>query len=291
MLIGIHGRNDTKWEDPDKWVMNIGKIEAIKLLFETPISVYDAIKQENPNIFFLTRIFPDGLFGVNHRRPKPIDFLENVVPKMEDLYAYGVRYFEIGNEPNAREGWNGWGNTDEDARNYNDWYCIVTGQMQRYFKDIKIGFGGLAVPDAAHRDYTWLALCKDAIENSDFLCCHSYWQTTKNPISQHHKDVYFGENYKYYHKRYPSKEIIISESGDSSIQVAPYDVWRFSYDEQNLANQFYEWATEVQKCDYVKAIFPFLISSDSEEWQWFCWRRRSGELRKIVDACSNMQRG
>ena len=162
--VGVHGRNDTDFHENDYKAIREAKIEAIKMMTHTRVDVFKRLKSDNPNLEIITRLYDGPTFN-EHGHPSPEDFCRRIIPLMQQLQPYCIK-FEIHNEPNHLDRIEGWGDTDDDARNFNEWYLRVYDILKQYCPWAKLGFPGLAIP---HRDLEWIELCTPAVQKSDWL--------------------------------------------------------------------------------------------------------------------------
>ncbi|MGC9335864.1 MAG: N-acetylmuramoyl-L-alanine amidase, partial [Anaerolineae bacterium] len=188
------------------------------------------------------------------------------------LRPYTVK-FEIHNEPNHASGAEGWGASDDEAHAFRSWYMRVLGDLKKACPWAKFGFPGLAL-NHPHRDLAWLAICQDAVQASDWLGCHCYWQYD-NMFSEN-----WGTRFKLYHQRFPDKPIEITEFGDSTPNR--------SRDE--IAFQYIRYYAELNQYAYLGSASAFIASSPDPGWAGFVWRKESGEVLPVVDAVGNMER-
>jgi hypothetical protein len=274
--VGVHGRNDERFEEGDYQAIREAKIEVVKMMSHTRLEVFQRIKAENPGIEIITRLFYGGGFI------EPGQFIQRMIPVMGQLKPY-CTMFQIANEPNHVARIEGWGAEDADARNFNSWFLQVYAALKEAHPWAQLGFPGLAIPDAAHRDRAWLQICREAITRADWLGCHCYWQTPPNGGSVMLAD-HSGLCFKYYHEAYPDKVIHILECGNSNGQNPA-----FSTDENLYAEEYVTWLGEVFKYPYIGSASFFLLSSPDPAWHSFAWRR-DGRMTSIVSRIGAMVR-
>ncbi len=280
--VGLHGRNAEFFEEVDYQVVREARIETLKMMSETHPDVYKRLREENPDIEFIVRLRDDRM-GVN-QHPTPEEFVERMVPIMNRLRPFTAK-FEIHNEPNHLKRYEGWGDTDDDARDFNQWYQRVFRLLKERCPWSVLGFPGLAVP---HRDLEWVEICRPSVEMSDFLGVHCYWQTTPQELRNHLAD-FWGLRFKYYHEKFPNKIIDLLEAGNSNSQSSDPAVRAF-VNAEDVARQFVEYFQELFKYPYLNSASPFILSSPDPEWDWFAWRKESGEVKPVVAAVRDMSR-
>jgi hypothetical protein len=207
--VGLHGRNDQFFEEGDYQVIREARIETLKMMSLTDPLVFKRIRDDHPDMEFIVRLHDDRI-GEGHH-PTPQEFAERLIPIMKDLQPYATK-FEIHNEPNHQDRIEGWGDTDENARDFNQWYQRVFDLLKAECPWALLGFPGLAIP---HRDREWIEICRPSVEMSDFLGVHAYWQTTQQEPNNHLSRVW-GLRFKSYHALFPDKVIDILEAGNSN---------------------------------------------------------------------------
>ena len=268
--VGVHARNSVQFTESDYDLLRRAKIETLKMMSMTDPTVFGRVRQENSGIEFIVRLYDDRLRYTS--RPGPADFCNRMVPIINALRPYAIK-FEIHNEPNHAEGVEGWGASDDNARSFRTWYLQVLPALKAACPWASFGFPGLAL-NHPHRDLEWLEICKDAVEQSDWLGCHCYWQ-----YGNMLKDAW-GLRFKLYHERFPNKLIEITEFGNSTPNLPA----------EELARQFVQYYTELNKYPYLGSASAFIASSPDTAWAIFLWMKAGGEMLPVVSAVGNMQR-
>ena len=269
--VGVHARNAPRFEPADYDVLRIAKIETLKMMTINEDEVFRKAREINPDMEFIVRLYDDRMGGGNH--PTPQEFVERMIPRINQLRPWVVK-FEIHNEPNHATGLEGWGATDEHARDFRDWYLEVLRRLRQLAPWAQFGFPGLAVYDVPHRDRAWLQICRPAIEASDWLGVHCYWQFD----NMRHPE--WGLRFRLYHQMFPDKPIEITEFGDSTPGVSP----------QRVAEEYREYYTLLQYYPYVRSASAFILSSPDPQWAPFAWRKESGEILPIAAAVAEVPR-
>ena len=277
--VGLHGRNNVNFDEIDYQVIHTAKIETLKMMGQTSPRVFKRLKEETPHIEFVTRLYDDR-FGVN-KRPTPQEFVAKQLPLMRALQPYCAK-FEVHNEPNHLQGYEGWGQEDYHAQDFNQWFLRVYDLIKNALPWALLGFPGLAIP---HRDLHWIEICRPAVERADWLGVHCYWQTPPGQENNHLAD-FWGLRFKYYHKKFPRKIQEITECGNSNIQADP----PIAISEEALARQYEAYYREVFKYPYVNSASFFLLSSQDPTWDFFAWRSESGRVKPVVRQVQKMNR-
>lgn len=271
--IGIHGRNNEEWHDLDFQVLRDAGVEVIKAMSQTRPHHFERMKRELPNVEIITRLHGDG-FGVGNH-PSAAQFASQMIPVMANLRPYCAK-FHVHNEPNHVARYEGWGNSDDDARSFNAWFLEVYQRLKEAHPWAGIGFPGLALPHFGHRDWQWLDICRPAIERADWLGVHCYWQTPPGQGPQLMHEA-LGMNFKHYHEKYPDKTLEILECGNSNVQN------NYPISDEAIADEYVQWLQEVFKYPYVNSASFFILSSqDTSNWSFFSWRTEGGAVKPVV---------
>jgi hypothetical protein len=267
--VGVHARNDFDFTDGDYRLVCEARIETLKILSFTKTEVFDRLRRENPLLEFIVRLH-DIRIGQGH--PSAEAFATTAIPRLNELRPFAVK-FEIHNEPNHDQRFEGWGSTDDDARSFRDWYLEVVRRLKAACPWAQFGFPGLA-PNWPHRDLEWLELCKEAVVASDWLGCHCYWQSD-NMFSAD-----WGLRFKAYHEKFPDKVIEITEFGNATRNLSCDD----------LAAQYVAFYSELFNYPYLGSASAFIASSSDPQWAPFVWRKENGELLPVVRQVGGIQR-
>ncbi len=270
--VGLHGRNDLGFVQLDHQIISGAKIEVLKMMSQTNPTVFSQIKTAYPTLEFITRLYDDRI-GRNHY-PSPTEFVARFEPILSSLKPY-CQKFEIHNEPNHRDGIEGWGSSEAKAQDFKTWFLAVYAGLKQAHPWASLGFPGLAVPDAAHGDQTWLRVCRPAINTADWLGVHSYWQSPPNQPSVMLNDM-FGLNFHYYHAAYPHKVLEITECGNANGQGG------YPLSDADMAWQYQTWLNEVFKQPYINSVAFFILSSPDPNWDDFAFWTTGGHTRQEV---------
>ncbi len=277
--IGIHARNDYTFRPQDFELVKEARVETIKMMSFTDISVFKRLRKENPNLEFIVRLHNDKM-GVGFH-PSPQEFATELIPRMRELRPF-VTKFEIHNEPNHPYRYEGWSQEDSDARDFNQWFLQVYSSLKSACEWAELGFPGLAVP---HRDLEWLDICRPAIEKADWLGVHCYWQTPPDQPHNHLHDKW-GLRFKEYHSRFPTKPLEITEFGNANGQNS------IPLSEDDRTRQYVEYYQELYKYNYIGSASAFIASSPDEGWEreGFVWIKSNGTKLPVVAAIAAMPR-
>ncbi len=276
--VGAHGRNDAEFYDADYAAVREAGIETLKMMSHTRLDHFKKFKAAIPNLEFITRLYDGPNFGA-HGHPSPEDFAGRMLPVMRPLQPYCVK-FEIHNEPNHMARIEGWGDRDEDARDFYAWFLRAYAVLKQQCPWAQLGFPGLAIP---HRDIDWLELCRPAVQQADWLGVHCYWQTPPGQENNHRVKLW-GLRFQYYHERFPDKVIELTEVGNSNVQS------NIPFTEENHAREYTEYLAECFKYPYLNSANWFILSSPDPTWDGFTWRSADGRRHRVVQAVGQMTR-
>jgi N-acetyl-anhydromuramyl-L-alanine amidase AmpD len=268
--VGLHARNDVHFPAHDYDLVRRARIETLKMMSFTDVSVYKRLRQDNSEIEFIVRLYDDRIR--RDSRPSPAAFVAKLLPIINRLKPYATK-FEIHNEPNHVDGIEGWGASDDNARSFQAWYMQVLPALQQACPWAEFGFPGLAL-NHPHRDLAWLDICRDAIQTSDWLGCHCYWQYGNMLNDQ------WGLRFKLYHDRFPSKRIEITEFGNSTPNLP----------REQIAQQYVQYYQELNKYPYLGSASAFIGSSPDPAWVIFVWMKEGGAILPVVDVVGTMER-
>jgi hypothetical protein len=280
--VGLHGRNDVTFEEEDYQLIREANIETLKMMSLTDPAVFARIRQENPDIEFIARLYDDRI-GENSRHPTPQEFADRMMPMMRSLQPYVVK-FEIGNEPNHFHRYEGWGSEDADAEDFNTWFLEVYDLLKATHPWAELGYPALATPDSYHRDRAWLEITREAIERADWLGVQCYWQTQPDQTSTMF-DEERGMCFKYYHELFPDKPLEITEFDNDNII---WDVPPLSAEE--IAQEYVTYYQELFKYPYIRSASSFIMSSPDTRWDYFAWRTEQDGFKPVVTEVANMYR-
>ena len=264
MKVGVNGRNDfwgRGFTESDYQAIRAAKIELVKMFSFTDPAVYRRLRDENPAMDFIVRLYDEGGHGT------PEEFVNRHAPRIAELGPFTPK-FEILNEPNY-PGW-GWGPTLEEARVFNDWYIAVVDRLRARFPWIEVGFPGLSpsmLPDDPHDDLAWIQACRQAVGKSDWLGCHCYWFDEHGILHPA-----FGLRFTQYHPLFPDKPIHITEFNNPPETLA----WQ-------RAEHYRRYYIKVAEYPYVRSASAFILSSPDPEFHPLAWwEGDSGQMRPVV---------
>jgi hypothetical protein len=280
--IGLHGRNDAQFEEADYQLIREANIETLKMMSLTDPTVFARIKEENPNIEFIVRLYDDRI-GENSAHPTPQEFADRMIPLMRNLQPY-VTKFEISNEPNHVHRYEGWGAEDDDAQDFNTWFLEVYSLLKEAHPWAKLGFPALATPNSYHRDHAWLEHTREAIEQADWLGVHCYWQSYPDGTTTMF-DPDRGLCFTYYHELFPDKPLEMTEFDNDNV------IWGVPpLTPEEIAQEYVIYYQELFKYPYLRSASSFIMSSPDSRWDYFAWRTQADGLKPVVGEIASMPR-
>jgi hypothetical protein len=298
--VGVHGRNDywqCRFEESDYHLIREARIEHVKMMISdqaarpevlrNAVEAYKRLREINPDMDFVVRLFDAEVKDSRH--PTPQVFANRFSPimnKLHDECPYVVK-FEILNEPNHIGGIGGWGPEADKARDFSRWFLETYDLLKATCPWASLGFPGLAIPHGPEPglDLDWIELCRNAVERSDWLGVHCYWQNPTYTERNHMAD-FWGLRFKAYHKKFPGKVIEITEFGNSNGQS------NYPVEPAKIAQEYVDYYQELFNYPYINSAASFIMSSLDTTWgdQGFTWRKESGEFWPVVRLVGAMER-
>jgi len=280
-LIGLHGRNAQTFTNADWKIIRQARIESLKMMSFTRDEVYAQARQINRNMEFIVRLYAGspGRGGM----PSPQRFADQFRATIDRLHQkFGVLKFEIHNEPNHPSGLEGWGTSHSDALAFQRWYKQTLSILRKRHKWALFGYPGLAIP---HNDLEWLDWNRQAIEMSDWLGMHCYWQTPPG-VENNFMSDFWGFRFKAYHQKHPNKLIEITEFGNSNGQNPSLSLSRY---EQR--RQYEWWLRQTARFPYIGSAHSFIATSPDPRWtrEGFTWGNANGPF-EVTWAVGAIQR-
>lgn len=207
MRIGIHLPNDGEIR-PHRW-RQVERFRLLKALVrldtDDPLNYEALAANAHPDAQFILRLYWPGFWAPND----VIAEASARLPSLLSLLGGSRCLIELGNEPNHRDGIEGFGSSEAKLAEYKIWYReLLEGLRDEGFGGL--GFPGLAVGDHNHNESAWRLALHEEMELSDWVGCHCYWQT----IDQM-RDSCLGENWQWY-VNHVLRPVYVTEAGNSA---------------------------------------------------------------------------
>ncbi len=198
------------------------KVEAVKVRGlvdrDQDKQMIAQLKQINPDMFIIAQLPFNADFS-NKTLFSPQDFANFNLVDLTAFYASGVRYFEIGSEPNLAPNGMGW--NWASGADFGKWFQQVLGILGPTFPEAKWGYPGLSPQlnvDA------FLDGSATAANSADWIGVHCYWQQPAHqppfPIDGDNAGFYWRAKFR---PRFPGKMLMITEFSNNSPAVSPAD--------------------------------------------------------------------
>jgi hypothetical protein len=271
-LVGVHGRVGGPFDEVDLTTAQRARVEAVKLVPAFQPELLDRLRELDPNVFILARLSTDLVDG----RVLAADaFVDQQTEPLQELYERGVRYYEIHHEPNLSSG--GFGTSWQDGDDFELWFLEVIGLFRTRFPDARFGFPGCAPGAEIHgkREDRWrfLSRCETAIEASDWIGVHCYWEDEEG-LRSPDGGLAFAE----YRRRWPHKLFFVTEFGNVSIDT----------DSATKGGQYVSYYRDLRNQAGLGAAFCFVLSAASG-YQHEAWRREDGQMTTIPSLVGDRQ--
>lgn len=267
-LVGVHGRADGPLEAADLAAIRVARAEAVKLTSSAQSVNVDWLRQINPRMFIMVRMFAD----ISARVATSAEFARWMEGDLAPFYAKGIRYFEVHNEPNLTV--ESWGRSWKNGREFAAWYLDVVRRLRVSFPDARFGYPGLSPGESIQgvRTDAWkfLAESDEAVRAADFVSAHSYWLDEASMDA-----VGAGRSYEEIRRRYPGKTLFITEFSNPGGQ-----------DVRRKSAQYVRYYQSLRNQPGIGAAFSFVVSA-SGGFQNEVWRLEDGRLTDIPYAVGN----
>ena len=262
-LIGVHGRADGPLQEPDFAAIQQARVEAVKLTSSARPEDVNRLRQINPNVFVMVRLFAD----FRNRVVRSDEFAAWAAGDMAQFYERGVRYFEIHNEVNLQI--EGWQRSWQNGREYGRWHMDVMGRLRAKFPEGLFGFPGLSpgadIPGQRADALRFLHQADEAVQASDWVGLHCYWVS-----EQEMGQAKGGKGYEEYRRRYPAKLLFITEFSNPNPAVDP----------ATRGREYVRYYESVRSVPGLGAAFAFVVSA-SANFPHEVWRLEDGSLTEI----------
>ncbi len=210
----------------------------------------------------------------------PAQFVNDRRDQIAAFINAGLGEFEILSEPNtSREGF---GRSWTSAQGFNAWHMEAVDRLRGLFPGIRLGFPGLSPGPADFNtdplvgrparpvgDVDFLNNCAEAVQASDYLCVHTYWQDINMMRGIDPDNTGWGglRFVRYYHERFPAMTLVISEFANNRPGVGglpPGDAqWRV------IGDEYAEFYTLCAQYEWIEAAFAHTLRDpDRADQSW-----------------------
>lgn len=265
-LVGLAVPPTVQIRVSDLDVLQRARVEAVK--FSTPVlpSEIEKVQTINPNLFVLVNLKPVAGPG----RLSPIEFARRVEDNGLALYAKGIRYYEIHNEPNLVT--EGLGTNWRDGYEFGQWFLEVVGYLKPKMPLAKFGWPGLSPGpriDGLRADSTgFIEDCGNMISQADWIGCHVYWGDEDGLMSFKQ-----GQGHQYFRDRWPDKLLFVTEFGTPSMSIGSVE----------RARQTLQYYRLLHNISGIGAAFVVPMTSSSLDQQ-AAWYVEDGGIDPVVEA-------
>lgn len=248
-------------------LIKTSRIEAVKLMCADDMDgeIVDHLRADGA-IFVMTRVYAQITSAQSGA-----EVMSEFVQQITRLYQAGVRYFEIGNEPNLFNGamgsLEGMGVAWRDGYEFADWWLSAAQYLRSRFPEILLGFSamspGWAIPGFRYDPDRFMREADAAVQSADWIAEHVYW--LDDNVSGALAEV------EAFVRRFPYKEVLVTEFGNASSHISME--WK-----AHQYIDFYQRATLLPK--NLGALICFTLDGkDFPIWQW-----RGTRMAEIVGA-------
>ena len=256
MLRGFHLANNGNITDEHlDWLQGVEMVKCLVRLDlpAEPTGFQRLHESLPPHTEFVLRLYMPGRWSAEEFVQRTQERLPRILSTLEDR----TTWIEIHNEPNHKDGIEGWGRGMEHVTTFIPWYHYVIARF-RCIGFQNLGFPGLALGNQ-HWERVWARECKQIIEMSDWVGVHSYWQDGPDQMF----DDRLGWNWSWYQKRFPGKRLIVTEAGNSNCHSP--NVYQVLSPEQQ-ADQYLEWCKHAE--DGPHGVCFFMLGG-TQDWAGF----------------------
>jgi hypothetical protein len=222
-LAGLHGPAEPwadRWNDQAYQIIQQGRIEAVKMLASEGLLAggeQNVTKIINRLYGAGVRFIMARLFFQFDDPHTPQDFVDSVAPAARCLFARGIQYFEVHNEPNmhmpgCKEGmWVSW----QNGREFGTFFQQTVELLKQQLPDAQFGFPGVSpgfdIPKVRGDSERFLLEANEAIKQSaDFVCMHTYWGIDGTNYLDSIRKI------RTFCNKYPQKLVFVSEFSNAA---------------------------------------------------------------------------
>jgi hypothetical protein len=176
-VVGVHGPSAELWawlgvDEENQRLVRIGRFESVKVLCaaDAGLNVVQVINNNGARVD-VTRTYIDMTSFKS-----PAQYVEEVKQAALGLYAAGVRYFEVHNEPNLKQ--EGFGVNWQNGAEFARWWLEVVRLLRLLMPLAKFGFSAMSPGHATEfraDPVRFEAEAREAWQAADWLAYHVYW--------------------------------------------------------------------------------------------------------------------
>jgi murein DD-endopeptidase MepM/ murein hydrolase activator NlpD len=246
-LAGIHPRTTGLMTSEDMALLRKLEPEAVMLRVRELNETLDKLREINPVVFILVNIDVD----LSYEPMTPEQFFSLTDHDVGRLYKHGVRYFEIGSDPNLQN--HGYRRSWANGFEFAQWFQSVLRMYQSRYQEACFGFPGLSpgeeVSGWREEHLKFLSEAEGAISDSDWIGVHAYWLDELGMRSPNG-----GRIYDVYRNRFPGELLFITEFNNPAYRLTS----------KQRAEQYHEYIHMVREEDGVGAAFLYALSSEND---------------------------
>ncbi|MCH7662524.1 MAG: hypothetical protein IH859_01475, partial [Chloroflexi bacterium] len=259
----LNARADGLFEEQDYQVIDVTKMEAIKVCSDISETSISKLREINSSLFIMARLY----YPLLQRKVEPQEWAERILPDVSRLVGKGVDYFEVHQSPNLHsEGWSySWHSGADFAR----WWLDAVNILKDNFPGVKYGFPGPSpggqVEGLRMDAAAFLEGAEAALMAADWVGVNCFWSSKQ----EMNADSY-GRYYRYYRNRFPYQLLFITEFGNVSDQV----------DLQAKGKEYVMYYEHLRKEAGIGAAFANILYSPSG-YTTMQWRMEDGGFTQI----------
>ena len=137
-LVGLQARLDEPMSSPDWDTIRSARIQALRLTNRSALSDVERALEVDPDMFVLVSL----LIESSGRIVRAEEFASAMEDIVHGFYGQGVRYFEVGYEPNVTSF--GFGTSWHSGREFAEWFLNVVGALRGAAPEARFGWPGLS---------------------------------------------------------------------------------------------------------------------------------------------------
>ncbi len=137
-LVGLNARGDSLFDEYDYQVINVTKMEAVKVGSDISETAILKLREINSSLYIMARLY----YPLDQRKVEPEEWAERALPDVARMVDKGVDYFEVHQSPNLQS--EGWSYAWYSGTDFGRWWLDVVNMLKDRFPGVKYGFPGLS---------------------------------------------------------------------------------------------------------------------------------------------------